>query len=284
MDSPAPPPAINLIARGVRPRGLGVAANVARRAGTDGIELDVGRWISLLTHRPHDPFDDHPLVHIAAVWLPRPATGPVRAWQQERLIGEALSWARDRRPRRLVVDSPVLMGRSRLDGQTTAASRSFACVWQRLSSHTRLTITLRPHQLQGGRDHLDEVLVLRRFAEEWDFDIALDLSGPCDARWEAEAAIWRLMPRLQLIRLGRLDGVSRQGTEPRLASRVLACAADLDYRGSVSITPAIAGPLGWREDRLVEATALVADLIRSRFDVRGPLGADARDPQRFSWR
>ena len=50
--------------------------------------------------------------------------------------------------------------------------------------------------------HPDRLVVLRRLAEEWDFDLALDLCGPIDPTWESEAAISKLMPRLTLVRIG----------------------------------------------------------------------------------
>jgi hypothetical protein len=39
-------------------------------------------------------------------------------------------------------------------------------------------------------------------AEEWDFDLVLDLVGGVDPQWEAEAAVVRIGSRLRMVRLG----------------------------------------------------------------------------------
>ncbi len=80
---------------------------------------------------------------------------------------------------------------------------------------------------------------LRRTAEEWDFDLALDLCGGIDPRWEAEAAIQRVLPRLTLVRVGTSGGDVSSGTRNRLTRRSLAYLLDQSYAGTLSLAPSV---------------------------------------------
>jgi hypothetical protein len=96
---------------------------------------------------------------------------------------------------------------------------------------------------RGGRPHLVQLGALRRFAEEWDLAIAVDLSGRFDPTWEAEAAIARLGERLGLLRI-RATASSRSAVgRDRVACRALHAAIDRDRPVDVAITPTRMVPL-----------------------------------------
>jgi hypothetical protein len=110
----------------------------------------------------------------------------------------------------------------------------------------RLTLALRPESLLGTREHLDELVALRRLAEEWDFDLALDLNGPIDPAWESEAAVSKILPRLTVVRLGPLASRPPGRGRERQTARVIAYLADLAYDETIAIS---AGVSFWRPDR-----------------------------------
>lgn len=282
MDYPATGPAISLVAKSVWPRHQRAAAMVARAAGLDGIELDGSGWLSDVFGSHSNAAPGAPDIDVTALWLPRTPDGPFHGWRQDRLVAAVHLLTEAAAPPRVVADRPLPnrgpLGNAR---QAAASPAFFTRLWSALPDNVRMTIALRPRQLAGGRDHLTEIAALRRFAEEWDLDVALDLSGPVDPRWEAEAAILRLMPRLQVIRFGPLTRGQWHGTEPRLATRVLSCAADLGYTGRISISAGVSGLSRWRMDKMVDATTLMVEIVRSRFDLGSQYDRDAADRQRF---
>ncbi|MFT4036630.1 MAG: hypothetical protein QM692_00515 [Thermomicrobiales bacterium] len=96
-------------------------------------------------------------------------------------------------------------------------------------------IGLTAAHLRGGRPHLVQLGALRRFAEEWDLGLALDLTGRLDPTWEAEAAVTRLGPRLRLIRV-RDSAPSRAAVGlDRVACRALHAALDREHPLVVAI-------------------------------------------------
>src|SRR3712207_9486683 len=78
---------------------------------------------------------------------------------------------------------------------------------------------------------------LRRLAEEWDFAIALDLIGPVDPRWEAEAPVSRLGSRLTLIRLVAQAAIGSAFGRHRPGARALAAAVGGGPATNVVIVP-----------------------------------------------
>ena len=92
--------------------------------------------------------------------------------------------------------------------------------------------------LKGGRPHLVQLGGIRRFAEEWDLSVAVDLAGPFDPTWEAEAAIARLGERLRLLRISASAPSRAAVGRNRVACRALHAAIDGDYGLEVAIAPA----------------------------------------------
>lgn len=263
MDCPASRPTIDVIVNGVSAsRQL-----CTRTVWADGIQRDLAGPFALWNHRPGNTTSETN-ANLTALWLPRCPAGPFVDWQQNRILKTAWSMAAGLGSHRIVVDRPMAAGSPRPRVMTSTAARYFGRVRAELPPNARIAIALRPHQLRGDRTHLDELGNLRRFAEEWDFDIALDLSAPVDWSWEAEAAIWRLTPRLQIVRFGALNARFGRRTEPRIGARVLAALADGGYDGRIAITPA--GPVApWRQDPMRDETRLVARLISCRLDNKG---------------
>jgi hypothetical protein len=135
-----------------------------------------------------------------------------------------------------------------------------------LPSTTRLTLALRPHQLEPSRSHLDRLVVLRRLAEEWDYDLALDLCGPVDAGWESEAAISKVLPRLTVVRIGPIESRPPGRGRVRQTQRVLAYLADQGYERAIAIA-ATAPPLPFgRTDALARSLDRTADMVMAKFN------------------
>ena len=91
--------------------------------------------------------------------------------------------------------------------------------------------------LKGGRPHLVQLGGIRRFAEEWDLSVAVDLSGQFDPTWEAEAAIARLGERLCLLRISASAPSRAAVGRDRVACRALHAAMDGDHVLEVAVAP-----------------------------------------------
>lgn len=263
MDCPASRPTIDVIVNG----GSASRQLSPRTVGVDGIQHDLAGPFALWNLRPGNTGSETN-ANLTALWLPRCPGGFFVNWQQNRILRTAWSVAEGLGPHQIVVDCPTVAETSRRRVIPSTAARYFGRVRAELPPNARIAIALRPNQLSGGRTHLNDLGRLRRFAEEWDVDIALDLSAPVDRFWEAEAAIWRLTPRLQIVRFGALNARFGRRTEPRLAARVLAALADGGYAGRIAIAPK--GPVApWRQDGIREETRLIARLVSCRFDNQG---------------
>ncbi len=144
----------------------------------------------------------------------------------------------------------------------------------------RVALALHPRNPDGGHAHLVHLSTLRAIAEEWDLDLALDLTGHVDWLWEAEAAVYRMMPRLSLIRLifplPRLDAHVRT----RMTRRVLAAAIDAGFAGTIALAVPLP-PWHWRDVRaLARVAASAASQLSERFSTGAPHAR--RDlPQRY---
>lgn len=147
---------------------------------------------------------------------------------------------------------------------------------------TRVALAIRPRNPDAGRAHLTRLSLLRNLAEEWDLDLALDLSGPVDWLWETEAAVFRLAPRLRTLRvvypLPTLDAQTRA----RLTHRTIAAAIDAGYDGLIAIvcpTPV----WRWRATSALErSTRAAVERLGSRFGIV-PVWPRVEDvPQRSS--
>jgi hypothetical protein len=91
--------------------------------------------------------------------------------------------------------------------------------------------------LRGGRPHLVQLGGVRRFAEEWDFSVAIDLSGQFDPTWEAEAAVSRLGERLTKLRISASAPSRAAVGRDRVACRALHAAMERDHFLEVAVAP-----------------------------------------------
>lgn len=227
---------------------------IARDAGLDGLDLDVsgrplpnaGRLLAMAER--HD-------TTIRSVWVPRPGFGSGWRFAAAVALANAIGAAR------LVVEAPPAT-----DGVVAPAALLDRCESVRglLSGQTRVVVALRPRHLEGGRRHLVQMTVLRRMAEEWDFDLALDLVGTIDPRWEAEAAVSRLGSRLTMV---RLDGDILAGpgiARHRSSARALAAAIDGGHADRFAIVPRVPVWHGGQASALARAGAEARRRIADR--------------------
>lgn len=113
----------------------------------------------------------------------------------------------------------------------------------------RLALEVRADTLLDERGpHLTRVANIRRFAEEWDLDVALDLGSGDLAGWETEAALMRLFPRLTLVRIGPMHGPGgKHAVTPgaSVAMRTVKMLADQAFGGLISVLPTTPQPAWW---------------------------------------
>lgn len=209
-------------------------AAIATKAGYPAIEVDrTGRppWRGRYEPQPHI---GAARPRIAALWLPYGMKGhSIDRWQRtEPAIRQSLA----ARPERVVIAMPkneTLLSRAEIAGIAES-------VRALVGAELPITLALASESLLGGRSHLAQLTVLRRLAAEWEFDLALDLTGKLDTRWEAEAAILRLGARLRLLRVA---GVRRGGDwhpAARLVARAVTAALQAEPGVTLSLVPALA--------------------------------------------
>ncbi|HJT93082.1 MAG TPA: hypothetical protein VJ777_14295 [Mycobacterium sp.] len=118
--------------------------------------------------------------------------------------------------------------------------------------------------LRGGRPHLVLLGAIRRFAEEWELDVAIDLSGRFDPTWEAEAAVARLGDRLRVLRLPS-SGPSRAAVgRDRVACRALCAALDRERPLDIALTSTAPMPFPITPRAAASSAARAVDYIADR--------------------
>jgi hypothetical protein len=224
--------------------------HVAAVSGSDGVDIDAtsaaGSWLASRTGTLEKAY-----VPARSLWLPCEAVATARS---QRLIQRVIEHQEDRAP--LVVLMLPPMGSLReltrcLDSVLTAERP-----WP-------LAVGLSSGFLKGGRPHLVQLGAIRRFAEEWELSIAVDLAGRFDPTWEAEAAIARIGDRLRVLRLG-VTAPSRSAIgRDRVACRALHAAIDRSHAvdvalASVKVAPLPIAPRG-ATDGIRRATSYILD-------------------------
>lgn len=230
---PQPFPPLVSLSTGPAWLRLSTAFRVARDARADGVDIGPSGRPLPVPERVAATAERHGLP-IQSVWVPR--SGVRSGWRFERGFEAALALARGTGARTLVIDSPIAEDGSVPRAAVTALTE---VARRRLPTGTRVVVALRDRHLEGGRRHLVQMSAWRRFAEEWEFGIAFDLSGRLDARWEAEAAVSRLGPRLTMIRLAADVAKGRTKGDHRAAVRALAAAIDGGHPAHFSVVPAV---------------------------------------------
>lgn len=215
---------------------LTALAVVARQAGTQGLDLDLaGRSITLAGLSSGPRVGPEVADQIDSVWLPLRRAPPLAGARVDHLLNDWIDLARAAGAQRLVVDRNAALRPLGEQDKRPLLIR----LQEALGASTRVTVVLRPAELEGTRPHLAMLGALRRTAEEWDFDLAVDLVGNIDPRWEAEAALQRLHSRLTLVRLGTAGSDLSSAGRGRLTSRSLAYLLDQSFPGTLSLVPRV---------------------------------------------
>lgn len=257
-------PTITLSTRASRVLPLAMFPAIAEAAGVDGLDLDLTGRVGLARPAPIRERAEQAGVPVRSIWLP-PTTGvPISAKHQRRIV-EATVWLVEGTGSRTVIldrSGRPVERRGRSGPPLPSLLQELRAA---LPGEARFAIVVRPWDLHGSRSHLAELAALRRMAEEWDHDLALDLFGPIDPRWEAEAAVMRLLPRLTTIRFGPLESRPPGRGRAKMTARVLSLAVDAGFAGTIATTPQPAVLRGVWPPAIAEACAATARLIRDRF-------------------
>ncbi len=230
-------PSLVLSSRVNRWLPLQALAVAAREAGMDGLDLDLATRpnVILLGFGKGGRVQAVPDAPIPSLWLPGTRSLRTTGARADRLVDDWLGLADRLDVRQLLVErEPALRPIGDRDKRPLLLR-----LQDGVGPRTRVTLVLRPRDLEGNRAHLATMASLRRTAEEWDFDVALDLCGPIDPRWEAEAAIQRILPRLRLVRLAASGGDVAVGSRSRSSRRSLAYLLDQSYAGTLSLVPSV---------------------------------------------
>lgn len=197
--------------------------HVAAAAGVDGIDVDalspLGTWLAARTGATTAP-----QIPVRSLWLPLDWR---RSPRVARLV-ETVTYLHSDQPPLVVVVVPGAFPVRELVKHVETFRSAL--------NPAQLVVGLPSPLLRGGRPHLVQLGGIRRFAEEWDFRIAIDLSGRFDPTWEAEAAIARLGERLRLIRLPASAPSRAAIGRDRVACRALHAALDRDGGLDVAFT------------------------------------------------
>jgi hypothetical protein len=210
----------------------------------------------------------NPSVPVRTIWLP---ASELRSLRSRRLIERIGALQPDVSPR-LVATLPA--------GATLHELMRQPDLGDWLDQSWQVVLGIPAATLKGGRPHLVQLGGIRRFAEEWDLSVAVDLSGQFDPTWEAEAAIARLGERLSLLRISTSAPSRAAVGRDRVACRALHAAIDGDHGLEVAVAPARSVPFpipprvasyGARRavDYIAERAALHARTLRegiSRFE------------------
>lgn len=208
-----------------------ISPQQAAREGFHAIDLDIrDAW-----HNDARPvLESAPFGRMRSIWIPRQYTGFLRDTRAEHLH-TLLTIAIEHHGLRTVVVQTT--------GNARQRGTSLGQLARRVSSLTGVRVAMRVGAdtlLAQPGSHLDLVANLRRMAEEWDLDLALDLTGEDIDAWEAEAALMRLFPRLSLVRIRPLQtepGIGAQSSAERIGLRTITMLADQAYGGVISIAP-----------------------------------------------
>jgi hypothetical protein len=239
---------------------------VAHAAAIDGVDLDLGgspiqRWLANVERQA---YLDHG--GISSVWVPAATS------DYDDLLGRMLV----RRGSMAIVEEEkgsTPNGRAQL----AAAIRLRRLV----QDEARIALAVRPRNPEAGRAHLARLSLLRNIAEEWDLDLALDLSGSVDWLWEAEAAVFRLSPRLRMLRINYPLPTLDAHTRTRLTQRTIAACVDAGFEGTIAIVCPM--PIWrWRSlSALERSVSMAVERLSGRFGIT-PIRPFQDLPQRSS--
>jgi hypothetical protein len=187
--------------------------HVAAMAGVSSIDIDATSAIGARLATIHGSMSD-PYVPVRTIWQP---VDTLRSSRNRRLL-ETVMREQSAAPIRVV--ATISAGLSSRELARAVDSL------QVLPEGATPTIGLSALCLKGGRPHLVQLSNVRRFAEEWNLGVAIDLCGRFDPTWEAEAAIARLGDRLSVLRVSAAAPSRSAVGRDRVACRALHAAMD----------------------------------------------------------
>jgi hypothetical protein len=238
MKTPAESAKRPILAFGASPGrvgSLGKGLHAAQHAGLLALDVDLrDAWFApnpttqLLDAARH-------ITRIRSIWLPSDLTGMLT---EKRLVSMRDFLAQTKQDFGL---RHLILPRAQDAQPERTVIRNLAreICRQRTGTPVRLAIGLRASDFRHDRWHLDQLAAIRRMAEEWELDLALDLTGNVSLAWEAEAAIMRVFPRLVNVRLGQWrqeDGSLLSTQSGQIANRTISMLIDQGYTGTLSFT------------------------------------------------
>lgn len=228
-----------------------MAQHIAAASGISGIDVDatspLSAWLAARNGAASTPY-----IPVRSIWVPLQG---LRNSRTQRLIDRLVPGPQVKQP--LVVTVVPAASSLRTLARDLEPART-------LSETRPLAIGLSSSSLRGGRPHLVFLGGLRRFAEEWDLTVAVDLAGGFDPTWEAEAAIARLGERLSLLRI-RASAPSRAAVgQDRVACRALHAAIDRSRVIDFAICPARALFMPMTPHTPTEGARLAANYVAER--------------------
>lgn len=260
-------PRISLAASGPRSISISSYLRAAAEAGIDYVDIDLTGRTRFLNPSRLDRAVAREGLTVRSLWIPDFGRGRfAERWRHlPGLVHEMLEFFSGAS---VVLDWAV-------PAHDQRRQRLFRELRAAIPAGTSPSYVVRPATLAGSREHLDALTTLRRRAEEWDLSIVLDLNGPIDPRWEAEAALVRLLPRLSAVRLGPLASRPPGRGRERATARVIAALADSSFDGTIAIAPR---PAPWQiapSQALARSAAEAAIQVRARYAaVHDPLPTD----------
>ena len=198
--------------------------HLAAAAGADGLDVDatttLGRWLAAKLAAARDPH-----LPVRTLWLP---AGDLQSPDSGRLI-ENFSNRQSAAGLSVIAALPA--------GATLQNLTAYLAFRGERVQSPPIVIGLPSTVLKGGRPHLVQLGGIRRFAEEWDLSVAIDLSGQFDPTWEAEAAVSRLGERLSILRINASSPSRAAVGRDRVACRALHAAMDRDQFLEIAVAP-----------------------------------------------
>ena len=223
-----------LAGAGTSPFGsLGHTLRSAESLQFFAIDLDLRQALLMPSPQALGQAGEGSLVRVRSVWIPGSITGPLSNSRTE-----ALWTALRHSATHLGLRTVVIPHRSEVTRGTWLGPEARRMFRDDNLRNVRHAIGVRGAHIQRGHEHLRHLQMIRHSAEEWDLDLALDLTGDVPHYLEAEAAILRLISRLTLVRIP--SWVSANGelnTADPISRRVISILADQGYSGTISIVP-----------------------------------------------
>lgn len=231
--------------------------HIAAETGLPGIDVDAttpfGTWLATRSGSQTERY-----VPVRTIWVP---LASVRS-QRTRELVEQFARRQSDQPTVIATISGSLSPREVF--RVAEPLLDIAKQWP-------LGIGISSQSLRGGRPHLVQLGAVKRFVEEWDLQIAVDMAGRFDPTWEAEAAIARLGERLSMLRV-RMSAPTRSAVGPdRVACRALHTLVDRGRNVEIALSAARPGPF----PAMPRASAIAAENAARYIAERAELHAEA---------